>query len=103
MDAWEVKESTKRRAAMLESSREEVRAAEALLQIYDYFLTAEEQLARTGHDVLPHTEQDVGMRQLQTSLPKSYSSDEDVPLQKRFDDNGTKSCYRTVSKKVEKE
>ena len=51
MDECEVGGSTKRRAAMLESSRDEVRAAEALLQIYDYFLTASEQLARTEcHD-----------------------------------------------------
>jgi hypothetical protein len=46
---------------MLESSRDQVRAAEALLQIYDYFLTATEQLARAEcHDGLPHTAPDIG-------------------------------------------
>ena len=53
LEEREVGESTKRRAAMLEYSRDEVRAGEALQQIYDYFRIATEQLARAeccGHD-----------------------------------------------------
>ena len=46
LEKHEVGESTKRRAAMLEYSRDEVRAGEALQQIYDYFHIATEQLAR---------------------------------------------------------